>query len=381
MSSNPGDGAEEVVIQTEVSATFDEVIELAEDHGITINGKNVEASAPPQERKVVININLEKESEYEVHIPAGAVINTRGIPLDENVTFSFSTEVPVELESSLVAENPSREAQNVFAFLRENYGSQIISGTVANVSWNTNEAEWVHQHTGKYPALNGFDLIHLYASPANWIDYSDVSVVEDWWNNNGLVTLMWHWNVPTEKESDEYAFYTDETSFDISKAVQEGTWENEVIMDDLEKAAKVLKKLRDKNIPVLWRPLHEAAGGWFWWGDGSAQNCIDLWRIMFDYFESQNLNNLIWVWTVEPGQDSWYPGDEYVDIVTRDIYNKPENSQMVDEFNNLRERFPEKPVAMGECGSIAKISQQWDGGAKWSWFMTWYDYERTNNTE
>ena len=380
-STNPADGAQEVAVSTEVSVMFDEVVELTENHNITVNGEKVEASAPPQERKVVIDIKLEKDTHYEVHIPAGAVINTRGVPSGEEVTFTFSTEVPVELKSSLVVENPSPEAVNVFRFLRENFGSQMISGTVANVSWNLNEAKWVHQHTGKFPALNGFDLIHLYASPANWIDYTNTSVVEEWWNNNGLVTLMWHWNVPIEKGSDEYAFYTDETNFDISRAVQEGTWENEVIMADIEKAAEVLKKLRDKNIPVIWRPLHEAAGGWFWWGDGSAQDCIDLWRLMFDYFTSQNLNNLIWVWTVEPGHDEWYPGNEYVDIVARDIYNQPESSAMVNEFQNLRERFPQKLVTMGECGSIAPISQQWNEGAKWSWFMTWYDYERTNDPE
>ena len=61
----------------------------------------------------------------------------------------------------------------------------MITGTMANVSWNINEAEWVRYHTGEYPALNCFDYIHLYASPSSWIDYENISVIENWWQNNG----------------------------------------------------------------------------------------------------------------------------------------------------------------------------------------------------
>lgn len=380
VSSFPADGADGVVVSSEVFVTFDEVISLSDNHGITVNGEPVEASA--QLTKIFIDADLEKNTEYSVRVPEGAVVNTSGVPSHETVEFSFFTETepeaePVDISNELVVSDPSQEAQNVYKFLQENYGEKIISGTVANVSWNTNEADWVQLHTGKHPALNGFDLIHLYASPASWINYEDVSVVEDWWNNNGLVSIMWHWNVPDEEGGSQYAFYTDETSFSIARAVEEGTWENDVIMADLEKASTTLELLRDKNIPVLWRPLHEAAGGWFWWGAGSAQNCKDLWRIIFDYFESKNLNNLIWVWTAEPGDDSWYPGDEYVDIVSRDLYNQNSAEGTLNEFENIQNRFPDMMVTYGEIGSVAPISDQWKQGAYWSWFMTWYDYNRT----
>ena len=36
-------------------------------------------------------------------------------------------------------------------------------------------------------------------------------------------------------------------------------------------------------------------------------------------------------------------------------------------------------VTMSECGNVAPIGQQWDAGAHWSWFTTWYDYERTKD--
>jgi mannan endo-1,4-beta-mannosidase len=280
----------------------------------------------------------------------------------------------------LAAANPSPEAQNVYAFLHENYGKAVVSGAMANVNWNTNEAEWVYRHTGKYPALNGFDYIHHYASsPSGWIDYTNTQVVENWWNSGGLVSICWHWNVPEAQGSNQYAFYTSGTSFDISKAVQDGTYENSIVKADLETIAGYLLLLKQKGIPVLWRPLHEAAGGWFWWGAKGAAPLKALWRMMFETFEAKGLNNLIWVWTAEPNDTPWYPGDEYVDIAGRDIYDKPAAAAIVSEHTALKSRFPNKMVTLSECGNVANLSEQTAQGVRWSWFMPWYDYNRTNS--
>jgi len=257
---------------------------------------------------------------------------------------------------------------------------------VANVSWNTNEAQWVYQHTGKYPALNCFDYIFLFASPANWIDYSQTQVVEDWAAAGGIVSCMWHWNVPKRSGSADYSFYTTETDFDINKALTEGTEENRIIKADLDKVADYLILLKNKNIPILWRPLHEAkgnigkyAGGeaWFWWGKGGAEAFKSLWQLMFKTFEAKGINNLIWVWTSESGDKDWYPGDGYVDIIGRDMYNLNSAAGMLAEYNNLKADYPNRLITLSECGNVTAIPDQWNAGAQWSWFMTWYDYERT----
>jgi endoglucanase len=246
----------------------------------------------------------------------------------------------------------------------------------------------VYRQTGKYPALTGFDYMHIYG---NWVDYGNTAVVENWWNNNGIVTACWHWNVPRAQGSSDYAFYTkggehaaDGTVFDISKAVQEGTYENGIVKADLQKVADKLLLLKNKNIPVLWRPLHEAAGGWFWWGAKGAEPCKALWKMMFNYFQERGLNNLIWIWTAEPkdivgGQNVWYPGDEYVDIIGRDIYNQPTAAYMLSEYNRLKTLYPTKTITLSEFGSVAGITEQWNAGATWSWMMPWYDYNRTKD--
>jgi mannan endo-1,4-beta-mannosidase len=284
----------------------------------------------------------------------------------------------VEVEYKLAVANPSQEAQNLYNYLKQNFETNIITASMANVNWNTNEAQWVFQHTGKEPAINVFDYIHLYASPANWIDYGNTSVVEQWYNSGGIVGAMWHWNVPKAKGAQSYAFYSADTDFNVFAATYPETDEYDVAMRDLERLADCLLLLKEKNIPVLWRPLHEAAGKWFWWGAMGAEPCKRMWRMMFDYFQQRGLNNLIWIWTSEPNDDNWYPGDQYVDIIACDVYSK-NTAWNLQRFNYLKLKYPTKPIAMSECGNVSDMQAQWDAGAHWGWFMPWYDYQRTLN--
>lgn len=189
---------------------------------------------------------------------------------------------------------------------------------------------------------------------------------------------MWHWNVPTSNGSGNLTTYKDQTSFDIDNAFTEGTWEYQTVNADLEKIAGYLKLLKDANIPVIWRPLHEAAGGWFWWGK-NADSFKRLWIQMFDYFKAQGLDNLIWVWTTETGDSDWYPGDEYVDIVGRDLYGN-DAADCASQYQTVVSEYGSKMVALSECGAyidtnseLGLLSEQWNAGARWLWFMPWYD--------
>lgn len=284
----------------------------------------------------------------------------------------------------------SPEAENLLQYLKEIEGEKTLSGTTANVNWNINEAKWVNKHTGKWPALNFFDFIHLPFSPSNWIDYSNITEVYNWHKNGGIVGCMWHWNMPTNDGQDwtcTPGSGNKETGFDVRKIFEPESAEYKQMMNDIDKVASTLKKLKQRKIPVLWRPLHEAGGQWFWWGL-DAEACNELWRVMYKRFHEAGLNNLIWVWTSAAAWNrpysegyKWYPGDEYVDIVGIDIYNNSSASNIYSTcYKMLRKKSPDKLIALTECGSLAPISQQWKAGARWLYFAPWYDYERTNNT-
>lgn len=286
--------------------------------------------------------------------------------------------------------NRSKEAQQLFDYLCSIYGKKILSGAMANVNWNINEAQWVYKHTGRWPAINCFDFIHHpFSWPGSWIDYSNTQVVEDWHNAGGIVAAMWHWNVLANNKKDysfNYGYDSNQTTFDVRKIFDPQSAEYKQMIKDIDQIAGYLKKLKDKGIPVLWRPLHEAGGQWFWWGKDAAA-CCELWRIMYQRFEDAGLDNLIWMWThaaawMQPFSEGmkWYPGDEYVDIVGFDLYNVSNaNECNTNYFQWLSNQCPDKLVAITECGNIASISSQWNAGAKWLFFMPWYDYGRTNN--
>lgn len=198
----------------------------------------------------------------------------------------------------LVNSQATTEAQQLYARLRSVYGKQALSGVVADIDWNIREAENVHQWTGKWPVINVFDFINIHASkdvnPSGWLDYSDMTHVNQWHQLGGIVGAMWHWQVkanngtnltcsPGEKPG--------ETSFDPSKVYETGTAENKQAIYDIDQVASYLKRMQQQGIPVIWRPLHEAAGNmyeyeggkaWFWWGAKGPEAYKKLWRWMYE---------------------------------------------------------------------------------------------------
>ncbi|MBS2099363.1 glycosyl hydrolase [Carboxylicivirga linearis] len=390
-SSIPENNAKDVSVSTQIEVSFNEVVYVVDDVDITVNNEATEVIE--SYTKIIINTTLEKGEDYVVLIPKGSLINMDDVPLADDIQFTFSTEegVSINIDEDPVCVNPSTQAVNVYNFLLENYGKKSLSATHANVNWNINEAEWVKQHTDKYPAMNTMDYIHIPYASEGWIDYSDLTVVKDWWDNNGLLCANWHWIVPPYEGaplSYDYTYKPEETTFKASNVLVEGTWENEIAKADLEKLADYLKLLQENDIPLIWRPFHEAAGNiyefnngtaWFWWGADGADTYKDLWIYMFEYFESRGLNNLIWVWTTQTKDNEFYPGDDYVDIIGRDIYNNSDPSDIDLQFNAIQDTYPNKMVTLSEMGNISKLSDQWNVGAKWSYFMPWYDYDRTND--
>ena len=307
------------------------------------------------------------------------------------VIFLFLTSIALCGVTAQDERQRSPEAEQLLELLKHIEGEKTLSGTTANVNWNFNEAKWVQQHTGKWPALNCMDYIHHpFSSKGGWIDYTNITEVNSWHRQGGVILIMWHWNVPANT-SGQYSFYygtdADKTTFDVRKIFEPTSDEYKLMIKDIDQIAGYLKLLKARKIPVLWRPLHEAGGMWFWWGR-DAEACNELWRVMYERLVNHHgLDNLIWVWTQaaawnQPYSDGyrWYPGDDYVDIVSIDVYNNSSPSDIYTScYKFLQKYSPTKLVALTECGNVPKISALWKARAKWLFFSPWYDYGRTNN--
>ncbi len=296
--------------------------------------------------------------------------------------------------------NASKSAKSLYNYLCDMYGNHIIAGQQEYCGshnynqWNDpdnyikdNEAEfeYIMEKTGKQPAIRGIDFL-AYRSNSNWEDNAPERAIQ-WVNEyKGIATVTWHWNVPSEKGGEEVAFYVESTgntpytTFSISKALEEGTWEHEQLMADIEEIAKQLKKLKDADVPILWRPLHEAEGAWFWWGAEGAEPCKKLYRLLYDQLTNvYGLDNLIWVWTgyTFPTSADWYPGDDVVDIIGYDKYNAkdglPNLSSISSTFYSLVQSTDgQKMVAMSENDTIPSLENLLNDKACWLYFCPWY---------
>ena len=286
------------------------------------------------------------------------------------------------ITSSLVNKNSTANTKKLYSFLKDSYGKYVITGQQCDGGINGNEFKAIKNLTGDYPALLGLDMMDY--TPSRTALGASSSAVEkaiEFANKGGIVTFCWHWNAPTEylnstaNSSDGWwgGFYTQSSKFDIAKVMNGQDAKGKKLLDrDIKEIAKQLKRLEKAGVPVIWRPLHEGSGGWFWWGAKGSDAYKKLWKYLYkELTNTYGCNNLIWVYN---GQSAdWYPGDEYVDIVGEDIY--PGNHVYDPQVSRFKQAInygsKTKITALTENGCIFDIDSAVSINALWSWFMTW----------
>ena len=305
---------------------------------------------------------------------------------------SVSDSIYSGMSETLSNEYANKKTQNIYQYLRAIYGMRTLAGQCTDYGNNT-ETDALYQGLGKYPAIRAFDFI--FDSPSypyqNDRPAKDYDLAIEWSKDGGLVVYDWHWHAPCGGAD----FYTEKTSFRITNAVTEkdiahmdlddikalydgGEISEEAykLVSDIDVISGYLQKLEDNNVTVLWRPLHEAAGGWFWWGASGPEDYKWLWRLMYermtDYHE---LDNLIWVWNAQDAE--WYPGDDYCDIAAIDIYGAAHDygvsASTLADMNGWSDG--DKMVTMSECATMPDPDLIVRDNAYWLWFAVWnWDY-------
>jgi Beta-mannanase len=279
---------------------------------------------------------------------------------------------------NLVTPDPLPSAQALYEYLLDMQGKGMLSGQ--QIYSGTAEIKAIAEVTGKYPAVLGVDFID--ASPSRvergTRSFSATEAIK-YWKQGGIVAACWHWNAPVgliDKGPDKYwysGFYAKATTFDFAAALDNPeSPEYALMLRDIDAIAAELKKVEAAGVPLLWRPLHEASGGWFWWGSKGPEAYLKLYDLVFDRLTRvHGLRNLIWVWN---GQDpAWYPGDDKADIVSIDIY--PNRRDYKDQLDALAATaacaLEPKLVAMSENGTLPDVDAIAEKRLPWSWFCTW----------
>lgn len=281
-----------------------------------------------------------------------------------------------EVSAELVNENATENTKRLMSYLADNYGTNILSGQYSPDGMYGKEYAVVKDVTGQTPAVLGLDFIEYTPSRvAHGSSSNATDLAIAYWNAGGIVTFCWHWNAPEKYLTGEWysGFRTEATNIDLAKIMNGEDEEGyNLLLQDIDVIALQLLILQDAGVPVLWRPLHEASGGWFWWGAAGPEAYKQLYILLYDKLTNEyGLNNLIWLWN---GQDAeWYPGDEYVDIIGEDLY--PGEHVYTSQINKYLEavHYPSenKMVVMSENGCVFDPTLAVRDGAMWGFWCTW----------
>ncbi len=285
--------------------------------------------------------------------------------------------------SKLSDPNASVEARALMRFLVGVYGTKTLSG-----QYDGADNDYIHEITGRTPAIYGDDLIDYSPSRVAHGAKSDAAARLLARAQAGqIITASWHWNAPgglldttltdaqgrTTDARWYKGFYTNATTFDVQKALADPkSPDYALLLRDIDSIAVPLKTLADAHVPLLWRPLHEAEGGWFWWGAKGPEPFKQLWRLMYDRLTNvHHLHNLIWV-DSSGGNPAWYPGDAYVDVIGIDSYPSDITDPLSATWDTLeKEDGGKKLLALTEFGGVPDIVKMRRYGVRWSYFVSW----------
>ncbi len=280
----------------------------------------------------------------------------------------------------------SYSTQVLMNYLASQYGSKTLSGQQHESSKNLAfpVQSYLNKSGGMIPAIRASDFIEYSpsriqfgANPRNETEQSIAWAQQ----TGGIVTMSWHWNAPANlinQPGKEWwrGFYTYATTFDLPGALANpSSSDYQLLLRDIDAIAVELQKFEDADVPVIWRPLHEAQGGWFWWGDHGPDAFKQLWNLTYDRLTNHHgLHNLIWEFTSSAAEGNhldWYPGDNVVDMVGLDIYTDPSSSMSGQWYDILEHYDGRKMIALSETGTLPnpELMDQW--GIEWSYFSPW----------
>ena len=276
--------------------------------------------------------------------------------------------------------NASPSARRLLEYLASVEGQRILTGQ-HTLTMAQEELHHIEAVTGKLPAVCGFELLSY--SPNIRLETGDEACVREvlenrgtlqraweWAQRGGVLTFTWHWYSPLGGR--DKSFFSRNTDFDASLALIDGTEEHRALCSDLDHMAALLKPFCDADVPILWRPFHEAEGDWFWWGVKGPEVARALYRFMFHYYtQHHHLDNLVWVWN-SPLPEG-YVGDDCCDIISRDMYPAPHAhgafEQKLTELRCITDA--DKGAAIAETGVIPDADELVRLHTPWLWYMTW----------
>ncbi|MGI4728983.1 MAG: glycoside hydrolase family 26 protein [Janthinobacterium lividum] len=253
----------------------------------------------------------------------------------------------------------TRETQLLYANMQKLAQSKVIFGhqddLAYGVGWAYDKGRSdIKSVAGSYPGVYGWELGHLELDSTKNLDgvpfKNIISYVKTVYARGGINEFSWHFDDPVTGAT---AWSTPTTTV---KQIIPGGEHHSAYVEYLDKFAEFdnqLKGPKGEMIPVIFRPLHEHTGGWFWWGNKECtpEEYMALWRFTVDYLRNtKKLHNLVIAYSAadyktEQEYLERYPGDNFVDIIGFDAYMAQDADFFKKDLNN-RYQILEKVAAM-----------------------------------
>ena len=244
-----------------------------------------------------------------------------------------------KVENFTIDPSATRETVNLFNNLMEVSRDHILFGHQDDPAYGIG---WAYEpgksdcklSAGSYPAVYGWELGGL--ELGHKINLDDVpfdtmrDLIVESYLRGGVATISWHEYSPVSGK-DSWADTEDTVNKTVEAIIPVGT-HHEVYKEHLDKVAHFLNSLKTDDgtlVPVIFRPLHENTGSWFWWGE---KHCTELeYKTLFQFTvqylkEEHQLHHLLYSYSpsgdfnTEADYLKRYPGDDYVDILGFDQY-------------------------------------------------------------
>lgn len=197
--------------------------------------------------------------------------------------------------------------------------------------------DWLQLQNGGFPLpkIMGGELSDLMSYPGFSPNTNALNELIRHGRRGHIVTLVWHPNNPVPGGN----FGTPISTTDLRKMIDDATQIGQKWQVQLNRAAAVLQKFQAAGVPVLFRPLHEQNGDFFWWGHNGSSGAalrarqaawVAMWRnLVTELTVRKGLKNLIFVFgTNQVNYDgvapplTYYPGAQWADAVSIDIYDE-----------------------------------------------------------
>jgi mannan endo-1,4-beta-mannosidase len=340
---------------------------------------------------------------------------------DVEVTATYKIVDPAPLLDT--AATPETVA--LWNYLKSVYGQKMLTGCWTETQFGGNDN--VERCAGETPAIWGQDMNSWYRSRTdqNWINTWNTNIqgFKTAHKRGQILQVNWHWQMPSSKVNGAYT--RDAWGKDVSgnvkmmtdqqwaEMVTPGTSLYNIMIEDIDyHIVNFLKKIVDdkgKPIPIIFRPLHEIDGGWFWWTCPSdPAKTAKLFKIMQDrIINYHKVHNLIWVYnpgvicnggswppyqTSElPRRKAFYPGDAFCDITGIDLYDfdpavrgtyANTGKTYRDAWNMMKAIAPAKMIALCEAEGLPDPAKCFTDPkyAPWLYCLPWFSDQYTDNT-